>query len=92
MSARCEDLRRELDGLGEVTRDFRQCGDEEVAEAVSFEAGVAGLAGRKAMPKQPREQVLIVGQGHHAVAQVAGRQHVEVFAQAAAGTAIVGPR
>ncbi len=46
----------------------------------------------KAMREQPRQQVLFFAQGHHAVAQIAGRQHVEVLPQPARRTAVVGHR
>ena len=42
------------------------------------------------MPEEPRQQRLIIGQRHHAVAQVARRQHVEVPPQPPARSAIVG--
>ena len=44
MAAGGEDLRGELDGLGEVAGHFGEGGDEEVAEAVAFE--VAACAKR----------------------------------------------
>ena len=42
------------------------------------------------MPEEPRQQRLIIGQRHHAVAEVARRQHVEVTPQPPARSAIVG--
>jgi len=36
-----------------------------------------------------REEVVLFAEGHHAVAEIAGREHVEVFAEAAGGTTVV---
>ena len=78
----CEDM---LHGLGEVSGDAGERGDEEVAEAVAFEVALG-----EAVLEELREQVLVFGERDHAVADVAGRKHVEVFAQAAGGAAVVG--
>ena len=40
--------------------------------------------------KRLGEQVLILGEGDHAVADVAGGKHLEVFAETAGGAAVVG--
>ena len=80
-----EDLRRHLYGLGEVAGDVGERGDEKVAEAVAFE-----LALLEAELEEFGEQVLVLGEGDHAVADVAGGQHVEVGAEAAGGAAVVG--
>ena len=42
------------------------------------------------MGEELRKHIFFFAEGDHAVAQVAGRKHIEVFAQAARGTAIVG--
>ena len=44
----------------------------------------------KAVLEELGKQCFILGQGDNAIADVAGREHVELFAQAAAGAAIVG--
>ena len=44
----------------------------------------------EAMVEEPGQQGFFFAEGHHAVAQVAGGQHVEVLAQAAGGAAVVG--
>ena len=80
-----EDLRGHLDGLGEVSGDVGERGDEEVAEAVAFE-----LALVEAELEELGEEVLVLGEGDHAVADVAGREHLEVFAETAGGAAVVG--
>ena len=60
-------------------------GDEEVAEAVALEVALV-----EAVLEEPGEQVLVFGEGDHAVADVAGGKHLEVFAEAAGGAAVVG--
>jgi hypothetical protein len=80
-----EDLRGHLHGLGEVSGDVGEGGDEEVAEAVAFE-----LALVEAEPEEAGEEVLVFGEGDHAVADVAGGQHLEVFAETAGGAAVIG--
>jgi hypothetical protein len=44
------------------------------------------------MLKQPREQRLVFGEGNDAIAHVARRKHIELFAQTAARSAIVAHR
>ena len=84
--ARGEDLSGEADGLGEVAGHFREGGNEEIAEAVAFES----RAGAEAVAEETGDEMLVLGERDHAVAEVTGRQHVEVFAQAAAGASVVG--
>src|SRR5580698_8579288 len=86
MASRGEDFCGQTDGLGEISRHLRKRGDEEVAEAVAFEAGT----GAKSMAEEAGDEVLIFREGNHAVAQVAGRKHVEVFPQPATRAAVVG--
>ena len=81
-----ENLGGELDGLGEVAGDLSEGGDEEVAEAVALE----GVAGAEAMVEERARRCFFFAEGDHAVAQVAGGEHVEVFAEAAGGAAVVG--
>ncbi len=80
-----EDLRGHLDGLSEVPGDVGEGGDEEVAEAVAFE-----LALVEAELKELGEEMLVFREGDHAVADVAGGEHLEVFAEPAGGAAVVG--
>ncbi len=80
-----EDLRGHLDGLGEVTRDVREGGDEEVAEAVALKFTLT-----EAELEEFREQVLVFGEGDHAVADIAGGKHFEVFAETTGGASVVG--
>ena len=44
----------------------------------------------KAIGEELGEQVFFFAEGDHAVAQVAGRKHVEVLAEAAGGAAVIG--
>ena len=80
-----EDLGAGLDGLGEVAGDAGEGGEEEVAEAVAFEIAVG-----EAVLEEAGEEGFVLGEGDEAVADVAGGQHLEVFAEAAGGTAVVG--
>jgi hypothetical protein len=56
-----------LDGLGEVAGDLRQCGEEEVAEAVALEVALT-----EAVLKEAAEEVFVFRERDHAVADVAG--------------------
>ena len=40
--------------------------------------------------KEFREEMFVFGEGDHAVADVAGREHLEVVAEAAGGASVVG--
>ena len=80
-----ENLRGQLHGLGEVAGDVGERGDEEVAEVVAFEVAL-----REAVLEETGEEMLVFGERDHAVADVAGGEHVEVFAEAAGGAAVVG--
>jgi hypothetical protein len=59
--------------------------DKEVAEAVAVE-----LALVEAVLEEAGEEVLVFGESDHAVADIAGRKHLEVFAEAAGGASVVG--
>ncbi len=85
VAARDEDFRRKAHGFGEVVRDGGESGEEEIAEAVAFEAGALV----EAMLEELREQSFILAESDDAVADIAGRKHVEFLAQASAGAAIV---
>jgi hypothetical protein len=86
LAAGGQDLRGQLNGEAEVAGDLGEGGYEEIAEIVSLEA----FAGTEAMSEEAGEQVAFLRQGHHAVAQVARGQHIEVLAQAAGGSAVIG--
>ena len=71
-----------------IAGDLGQRGHKQVAEVVPLQR----VAAAKAMGEELRQQVLFLAQRHHAVAQVARRQHVEVLAQPAGRAAVVGHR
>jgi len=74
-----------LHGLGEVSGDAGERGEEEIAEVVALQAAVV-----EAVLKELGEQEFVLGERDHAVAHVSGREHVELFAQAAGGATVVG--
>ncbi len=80
-----EDLGAGLDGLGEVSGDAGEGGEEEVAEAVTFEVALG-----EAVLEELGEEGFVLGEGDEAVAEVAGGKHFEVFAEAAGGATVVG--
>lgn len=82
-----EDLGGGLNGLGEVAGDVGERGEEEIAEGVAFEVALF-----EAVLEEAGEEVLVFGEGDHAVTDVAGRKHLEVFAEAAGGAAVVCDR
>ena len=80
-----EDVGGGLDGLGEVSGDVGEGGEEEIAEGVAFEVTLL-----EAVLEEAGEEVLVFGESDHAVADVAGGKHFEVFAEAAGGASVVG--
>ena len=86
-SADCKDARGNSHGFREIAGDVSERGEEEVAETV---AGEAAAATGKAILKEFAEQVLVFRESHHAVADVARRQHGIFAAQAAGAAAVVG--
>ena len=72
----------------DVAGDAGQRGQKQVAKAVSFQS----LAGREPVTKEAGNQVFIFGEGDHAIAQIARREHVKATAQSAAGTAVIRDR
>jgi hypothetical protein len=76
-----------LDGLCEVTRDIGEGGEKEIAEAVTLEIAVT-----EPVLEEAGEEMLVLGNGNHAIADVTGRQHVELFPQASGGATVVSHR
>src|ERR1035441_9180608 len=74
-----EHFRRNFHRSRKVAHDLRQGRQEQVAEAVSLEPP----AGLEPVLEEPGKQTGILAQRHHAVADIARRQHVEFPAQAA---------
>jgi len=77
-----------LDGVAKVTRDLGKRSHKEVAEIMPFEP----VSRAKAVREQLCQQVALLTERDHTVAQVSGRQHIEVFSQATGGSAVVGNR
>src|SRR5438270_751407 len=75
-----------MDGESEIARDLTECGDKEIAEVVALRA----LAGTETVRKKAGQQIAFFAQGYHAVAQVAGWEHVEVLAQPAGRASVIG--
>src|SRR5690242_15207482 len=68
----------------EVSGDVGKGGQKEVSKIVALESA----AGVESILKQPAEQSFVLGEGHHAITNVAGREDT-VFAAKAAGAAAV---
>ena len=85
MPARCQNLRGSLHRQSEVAGHGGQTRKEQIAEAMSFKP----FARLEAILKESREQMLVLRKRDHAVAQISGRQNVQVFTQASAGPAVI---
>ena len=72
--------------LREVAGQVRHGGQEKVAEAVALQAA----PGREPVLEQAAHQSFVFRQGHHAIPDVAGRQHLEFPPQPARTAAVVG--
>jgi hypothetical protein len=81
-----QNFRCELDRVRKIAGNLSERGHKQVAEVVPLEC----VAAAKPMGEQLGQQVFFFAERDHAVAQVAGRKHVEALAQAAGGTAVVG--
>jgi len=79
-----ENLRGELHGLREISGDAGESGDEEIAEVVTLEVSLG-----ESVLEELREEVLILRKRDHTVADIAGREHVEFFAESARRATIV---
>src|SRR3989442_11030966 len=71
-------------GAREVAGNMAQCGEEKIAETMAAQTD----AGLETILKKPAQQSFILGQGHHAIAEVTGWQDA-VFATQAPRTAAV---
>ena len=81
-----ENFRGGLHGVRKIAQNLGEGHEEEVAEAVALEPA----AGLEAVLEEAREQRGVFAERDHAVADVAGRQHVELAAQASGTAAVVG--
>ena len=75
-------------GFGKIGSQGSERGQKQIAEAVTFES----RAFVEAVTEKPGQQGFVFAEGDDAVADVAGRKHVEFLAQAAAGAAVVADR
>src|SRR3979411_2600730 len=80
-----ENLRRKPHRFRKVRGDRSECGQKQIAKAVTFKTG----AFFEAVTEELRKQRFILAKGDDAVPDVARRKHVEFFAQATARSAIV---
>ena len=88
MSACEQNFRRKAHRLRKVSGDRRQSRQKQIAEAVAFQSRTF----LKAMLEQSREQGFVFRKGDDAIAHIARRKHIELFAQTAARSAIVAHR
>ena len=86
LAADAQDLAGRVHGFFDVAQDFDEGGDEQVAEAVARQ--VAGAA--EAVGEELFHEPFLIGQGDQAVAQVPWGDDIQVLADAACRTAIVG--
>ena len=78
----------DLHRLQETTGLLGQCGQDQIAQVVAGKLAITVVA----MLEQPRQQILVLGQGDETVAHVAGRRKATTTAQAARTAAIVAHR
>src|ERR1051325_8853585 len=83
-----EDFGRNANGFSEVSGYFSQCREKEIAEAVPAELAVTA----KAITEKTRHQLGVFGERDHAVADVAGGQHLQLLAQPSGAAAVVRDR
>src|SRR5208282_5500551 len=88
MSARQQNFRRQPYRFGKVSSDGSERRQKEISKAVPFEARTF----LETVLKESRKQRFIFGEGNDAIAHVARRKHVELFAQPPARSAIVAHR
>ena len=77
---------RETHGPAEVARQMGKRGEKQVAQAVTLQS----MSGGEPVLEKPGHQLFVFGQGHHAVADVARRNHVQLRPQPARAAAVVG--
>ena len=88
LAANGQHFARKAHGLGEVVFQMRESCKKEVAEIVSAQPVAAG----KAVIEKLGEKLLVLGEGHQAVANVAGRKYAEITPQPAGASALVSDR
>ena len=88
MTAGDQNFRGKAHGFRKVVSDGSQRRQKEIAETVAFQTG----SFIEAMPEELGKQSFILAEGDDTVPDIARRKHVEFFAQASAGTAVVADR
>ena len=78
-------LRGDAHGAGEIARDVGERGQKEVAETVALQAATAG----EAVAEQTRKQGFVFRERHHAVANIARWEHLEIAPQTARAAAVI---
>ncbi len=81
-------FRRGLHGVRKIAHDLRQRHQEQIAETVALQSA----PGLEAVLEKARKQRGVFAERDHAIADVAGRQDVELAAQPAGAAAVVGHR
>src|SRR5260370_238475 len=85
-SANGQHFAADADGFGEIAGDVGERGQKKIAEIVADETA----AGMKTILEQATEKRFVFREGHHAVADVAGRKDAVFAAQAAGAAAVIG--
>jgi hypothetical protein len=85
-AAHGENFRGDANRFGEVASNVRKRGEKKIAEIVSGEAA----AGVETVLKEAREKGFVLGERHHAVANIAGRKHAVLAAKPAGAAAVIG--
>src|SRR2546426_921530 len=80
-----ENFRRQTYGLYEVSGYTGQRCQEQVAEAVIVKSAVAV----ESEPEEARHQMFVLGEGDHAVADIARRQNAEFLAKTSGASSVV---
>src|SRR5580704_8699025 len=83
-----QNFRRQAHRFRKIMSDGGQRSQKKIAKAVTFETG----AFVEAVTEELGEQSFILAESDDTVTDIAGRKHVEFFAQAAAGAAVVADR
>ncbi len=81
-----QNFRRTAHGIGKIARNIGKRGQKEISEAVALEPA----SGLEAILKEPGKQRAVVGKGHHAIADIAGRKHIELAPQPPGTASVVG--
>lgn len=72
--------------MREIAGNVRQRRQEQISEAMPLQSTTRG----EAVVEKPRKHCFLFTEGGHAVADIAGGQHIEIAAQPSGTAAIVG--